>query len=356
MGFALQDFSSVLSMGGKNALGRALMGTMNNVQMLGAAFGPWGIAVTAAAGALGSILIPELLKGEEATENFSKAIEKSEAALDRLVSKERASIGFAKNLERLRKEGSVDQVKSAIEDNSAEIEATKQELARRRAELRTSILGAGAQRGLVGYDPNKPFFDAQNRLLQQNVGINTAVVGEAAASRIEAQGEKVRDLEDTLTRQTRRKAALEGAMPAARENDFIRELGKQQEKDLHQLEQMREKRFTPLEKMQAGLADLAGLNRRLPGSEQIIMKGMDSLFEEFARDLPKAEKRLAPAMLKGSAEAMSAITRAKMPDTQRDQQLAEAKKQIAISKQQLTALNDIKNKIEPAVPVELRGG
>lgn len=66
IGFAMQDFTSVLAMGGQNAMGRAMMSTMNNVQMLGAAFGPLGMAVTAFGGAIGSILIPKLLETDNA--------------------------------------------------------------------------------------------------------------------------------------------------------------------------------------------------------------------------------------------------------------------------------------------------
>ena len=87
--FAVQDFTSVLSMGGKNALSRALMSTMNNVQMLGMAFGPMGIAITAVAGALGSVLIPKLLEGDKAAEGFTDsikaAVEEAKTASDRFA-------------------------------------------------------------------------------------------------------------------------------------------------------------------------------------------------------------------------------------------------------------------------------
>ncbi len=69
--FAVQDFTSVLALGGANSFSRALMSTMNNVQMLGMAFGPWGMALTAAAGALGSILIPKLFEGGEAMKSLA---------------------------------------------------------------------------------------------------------------------------------------------------------------------------------------------------------------------------------------------------------------------------------------------
>lgn len=92
IGFAVQDFTSVLEGGGKNALGRALMSTMNNIQMLGAMFGPWGMALTAVGGALGSMLIPKLLEGETAAKSFSSSIKDTMKSLDDLSTKE-ASFG-----------------------------------------------------------------------------------------------------------------------------------------------------------------------------------------------------------------------------------------------------------------------
>lgn len=75
IGFAIQDFTSVLAMGGKGALERALMSTMNNVQMLGAVFGGWGLAITAVGGAIGSMLIPKLLEGKGAFEDLGESVE-----------------------------------------------------------------------------------------------------------------------------------------------------------------------------------------------------------------------------------------------------------------------------------------
>ncbi|NBW09975.1 MAG: hypothetical protein EBR82_18310 [Caulobacteraceae bacterium] len=85
IGFGLQDFSSQLETRG---LSGAIGAVTNNVQMLGAAFGPVGMAVTALGGALGGILLPRLLetgsifgKTKEEMARFEAQIKKtSEAA------------------------------------------------------------------------------------------------------------------------------------------------------------------------------------------------------------------------------------------------------------------------------------
>jgi hypothetical protein len=217
IGFGMQDFFSIYTMGGKDALPRALMSVMNNVQMLGAAFGPMGLAVTSVGGALASILIPQLMKGTDTTANFTEELKKSEEALDRLINKEKSSLGFVADLKKLKEKGSKDQAEAAIDRNETDIEATKNELMRRRAELRKNVQAAMAQGG-VAWDPLKPIFDKDNRLLQQNIGIRAEKIGDAAADRIVGQGEKIRDLEDTLERLERRKKALAdldlNAMPA----------------------------------------------------------------------------------------------------------------------------------------------
>lgn len=83
--FAAQDFSAILSMGGRNALGRALMSTANNVQMLGAAFGPWGLAISAIGGALASVLIPKLFETDKAFDGISEGIAESTKRLHEFI-------------------------------------------------------------------------------------------------------------------------------------------------------------------------------------------------------------------------------------------------------------------------------
>jgi len=64
MGFAVQDFSSQMTNAKTTAdgLGRGVMAVSNNVQMLGAAFGPTGLAVTAIGGAVAGIVLPPMIR------------------------------------------------------------------------------------------------------------------------------------------------------------------------------------------------------------------------------------------------------------------------------------------------------
>src|SRR3990167_10809742 len=92
--FAAQDFSSILSMGGRNALGRALMSTANNVQMLGASFGPWGLAISAVAGALASVLIPKLFEGASAFAEIANSIKDATGRLDKFIKLQKEMVDF----------------------------------------------------------------------------------------------------------------------------------------------------------------------------------------------------------------------------------------------------------------------
>ena len=64
MGFAVQDFASQMANAKTTAdgLGRGVMAVSNNVQMLGAAFGPTALAYTAIGGALAGLILPPMIK------------------------------------------------------------------------------------------------------------------------------------------------------------------------------------------------------------------------------------------------------------------------------------------------------
>lgn len=360
MGFAAQDFASVLSMGGKNALGRALMSTMNNVQMLGMAFGPWGLAITAVGGALASILIPKLLEGSDAGETFAESIERSEKALDKLLQKETAGIGFGQSLRELEAHGGVKELNSAKDKNLDDIEKLDHEIQRRQTELRRNIERAIPLGGLTGTKWNraKPLFGKNDELLQEFEITDPKLIGEKESQAIAEQDKKLQDLRDTRARLGRRGEALDALGPKAVENDEFENRRKQNERRHDELERLREKTMTPLEKLQDQLGKLQDLDVMMPGNEGLIGKGMEQLFAEFEKSLPKEQvsKKLAPAALKGSSEAISIINRA-MVQNQKDnipnQQLDQAKKLVDLAKQQL---DEQKKKREPELqPVQLSG-
>lgn len=79
--FALQDFQSQMVNAKTTAegFGRGMMAVSNNVQMLGMAFGPTGLAITAVAGAIISVGVPALMKW---LDTEAKVIEQAKKARD----------------------------------------------------------------------------------------------------------------------------------------------------------------------------------------------------------------------------------------------------------------------------------
>lgn len=78
VGFAIQDFSSQFETRGWSG---AIGAVTNNVQQMGSAFGPVGMAVSSLAGALGGILLPRLI---ETGSIFGRTAEEIDRAANRL--------------------------------------------------------------------------------------------------------------------------------------------------------------------------------------------------------------------------------------------------------------------------------
>lgn len=72
VGFGMQDFSSQLETRG---LSGAISAVSNNVQMLGAAFGPVGLAISAVGGALAGIFLPKLIESSGLFKDNKKEVE-----------------------------------------------------------------------------------------------------------------------------------------------------------------------------------------------------------------------------------------------------------------------------------------
>lgn len=83
LGFGMQDFSSQIanSKNGIDGLGRGLMAVSNNAQMLGSAFGPTGLAITAIGGSLVGIIVPQMIKWLDLSREASKAADATTKAI-----------------------------------------------------------------------------------------------------------------------------------------------------------------------------------------------------------------------------------------------------------------------------------
>jgi hypothetical protein len=96
--FAMQDFTSQF-MNAKttvDGLGRGVMAMSNNVQMLGAAFGPTALAVTAIGGAITAVVIPGMIRWLDLSKEATKEADRLAMAMERqadLMGKMRAARG-----------------------------------------------------------------------------------------------------------------------------------------------------------------------------------------------------------------------------------------------------------------------
>lgn len=80
IGFGIQDFASQFETRG---LAGGISAVSNNVQMLGAAFGPVGLAISAFGGAIAGIVLPKLIESSGMFTNHKKAIDENASALTR---------------------------------------------------------------------------------------------------------------------------------------------------------------------------------------------------------------------------------------------------------------------------------
>lgn len=352
-GKATDDFMAIAGKAKSNDLEGAFKGISGAIGGLLTKLGPWGIAAGAGITIFGDKIIEKFFEGKKVSDAFGDSIESSMKKLEKMLSLDASAASFGRSIATLKRKGTVEEVTSAREEQKARIDDMQHELQQRRNQLRDDMQAAMAKGG-VEFDPLKAMFGKNNELLQRDAGIRAGVVGNKAADEIVEQGKKIKELEDSLERAANRKKALDDAMSDAKANDFLKERIKLHEEDLDRIEKIRLAARSPNEKLADDLADLGKLAGRMPGTEKFIAQGMDQLFAEFAKSLPQSKARLAPALLRGSAGAISAISQAKAGSGQ-DPLLAEARKEVELAKQQLSALNQIKNKPEP-IPVKLAGG
>lgn len=120
VGFALQDFSSQLSTRG---LAGAIPAVTNNVQMLGAAFGPVGMAATALGGALAGIALPPLIEFMTGTKDATKELERLGDEWDKWIAKRRGAASFERQAGRMSPSSLIegmDERRASIEQNRTE--------------------------------------------------------------------------------------------------------------------------------------------------------------------------------------------------------------------------------------------
>jgi hypothetical protein len=165
-GFALQDFFSVLNQGGANAAARAFGGITNNLAMLGAGFGPVGMAVTSIGAGLATVLIPMLMKGEEETKKFADALERLSYESDQQVAAMQRQADMAQKLKDITREqeftGKREQnADKQIRSTEEEIASIEKQIQVRNAQFRQSMNLANLESQQFGED--KPAVIKQGR-------------------------------------------------------------------------------------------------------------------------------------------------------------------------------------------------
>jgi hypothetical protein len=265
--FAAQDFTSVLSTGGRNALGRALMSTMNNVQMLGAMFGPWGLAVTAAAGAVGSILIPKLLETKDAGEEAREKMDKLAASVAA------ARVEFERGLE-LRMVGMKaghDRDFFGAHEEFKEVLKERDEVSKRLTEVnRRNAAETGPRSGFgLAFD-----FASRNRealsplgglggmLLQKGLLRDFKESAKAGDAELSLLNEKMREINKRFEELRHRKRMIEAMDRDSSLRAQQERLARERERMQGRASSIREQNVTPRERMEREIAETQRLQQR----------------------------------------------------------------------------------------------
>lgn len=135
--YAFQDFTSVLEGGGKNALGRAFGAISNNIGMITAGFGPWGMLAGTVGGVIAQLVIPRLFQSKDAVDENTTAVERlakahedaarrATAAWDGQIDRMKERVEFQANL--FNPVNTTDQVGDMLEQKKRDLETSQKEL------------------------------------------------------------------------------------------------------------------------------------------------------------------------------------------------------------------------------------
>ncbi|HEY2250904.1 MAG TPA: hypothetical protein VGH74_07570 [Planctomycetaceae bacterium] len=368
MGFAAQDFSSVMSMGGKNALGRALMGTMNNVQMLGAAFGPAGMAITSVAGALGSIFIPKLFEAEAASDALAKKIQTTATEAERASDSFERMARFSAKIAAIKTASGAESMATGLSTDIKVTEHRAKMLSRAADQSGNALLSSGnyflpsyakdysVADQLRNVKNKKGDSDKDPNLIEAKKLADDLEKAEREAAKLRAERSQVGDAQKRLTEEEAITKEMED------QRDLAKDMMAENRKEERELKQAREKKerdaerfaehvrrdnMTPFEKAQEQLAqinDASGLD------DDAKAKAKARIIDDFAKQKGTKDPENNVA-LKGSAEAASAIrdaitSQAKSEDSEQVKLLkriadaAEAKKPDAPVKIEVVGIED----------------
>jgi len=379
-GFALQDFMSILQMGGANAAARAFGGVANNVQMLGAAFGPMGMAVTSVGGALAGILIPALLRSEEATSTLTQRTQDLQTALNARLDALQAAHDREMKLNDLAREGNAQRIARERDNAVTEARLIEQRLrirqeAYRDALLRENVLaqeaGGQAARAFVeeaGRRREVPLASAFGPSGEVREGF-TVSVEEKTFNALRTQKDEIDKLKAARKENLALAEALQGvegnnaaAMAALGPEERLARVRQQQadaqrkqwENDnkafaegIKQREEMWNKTRTPAERYRMEVQKIADQFKRGIIDEESATRALAQL-------QPQGEqiRTTQGALTQGSTAAISAITQAVGAKDAQAQQLQIAKQQLEAAQELLRSMTRVEEKLD-LQPVEV---
>lgn len=379
-GFALQDFMSILQMGGANAAARAFGGVANNVQMLGAAFGPMGMAITSVGGALAGILIPALLRSEEATNTLTQRTQDLQTALNARLDALQAAHDREMKLNDLAREGNAQRIARERDNAVTEARLIEERLrirqeAYRDALLRENVLaqeaGGQAARAFVeeaGRRREVPLASAFGPSGEVREGF-TVSVEEKTFNALRTQKDEIDKLKAARKENLALAEALRGvegnnaaAMAALGPEERLARVRQQQadaqrkqwENDnkafaegIRQREEMWNKTRTPAERYRMEVQKIADQFRRGIIDEESATRALAQL-------QPQGEqiRTTQGALTQGSAAAISAITQAVGAKDAQAQQLQVAKQQLEAAQELLRSMTRVEEKLD-LQPVEV---
>lgn len=357
--YGAQDFLSVLMQGGDRSFSRAIGAVTNNIQMMGAAWGPWGIATTTAL-ALTAQVGTAMYEAASGTEEATKALQEQAKEFERLTNRRQQGLEFGQRLQRLEADGTSKQIKDEIQATRDRRQRITSEIAdreKRISELQKIDDAAGG--GTV---------DWMGRPVKTEAG-----------KQIEEQEKAIDRLRDERRRFANREAALERAMPGAEAREKEKKARKDQidqerrdarerqqdmariEKEaadaegrafadrVRAIEQMEQQTRTPLEAYRARLEEIQIMAGRGDISPELAARGIAQ-----ARSLLPQQSTTQEAAMFGSSAAASAIIKAEANASRQAEEFRVQQNILDEIKGQRQALDDIKANTDQWMIVELK--
>jgi hypothetical protein len=378
-GFALQDFMSILQMGGANAAARAFGGVANNVQMLGAAFGPMGMAVTSVGGALAGILIPALLRSEEATNTLTQRTQDLQTALNARLDALQAAHDREMKLNDLAREGNAQRIARERDNAVTEARLIEERLRIRQEAYRDALLRENVLAQEAGGQAARAFVEEAGRRREVPLASAFGPSGEVREGFTVSVEEKTfnalrtqKDEIDKLKAARKENLALAEALQGVEGNNAAAMAALGPEERLARVRQQQadaqRKQWENDNKAFAeGIKQREMWNKTRTPAERYRME-VQKIADQFKRGIideesaTRALAQLQPqgeqirttqgALTQGSAAAISAITQAVGAKDAQAQQLQIAKQQLEAAQELLRSMTRVEEKLD-LQPVEV---